>query len=69
MVKTLSFHCKGYWFNPWSGNKDPKGIPGRLQEVGRIHVLLPVLVLGDPETEPDLGLTSFHRMFHISTPI
>ena len=46
-----------------------QGGQGRLQEVGRIHVLLPVLVLGDPETEPDLGLTSFHRMFHISTPI
>ena len=23
VVKTLSFHCRGHGFDPWSGNQDP----------------------------------------------
>ena len=23
VIKTLSFHCRGHGFNPWSGNSDP----------------------------------------------
>ena len=23
VVRALSFHCRGHWFDPWSGNSDP----------------------------------------------
>ena len=30
-VMTLSFHCKGCGFNPWSGNVDPACLSGQTE--------------------------------------